>query len=298
MKECDHIFGRKNYSLILGVIYFIGYSGGLFGTLPFAGLCQHYPWQRLLLIIGIISAVCYGIFLLAFRKISLPPVREGNFSFAPLLEIMKNRYSLMACFCTAVNFSNYFILQSVFGMKFLQDVSGMGSSAASAIIFSLTLICMFTLLGGGILTRMLGNRRKPIVLMAAVIACSYTLLMLLSVYFRLPPVFFAIAYFLSALASGSSGTFVIVVQEVDSAENQTQSAAFMNMCCYLTVAIVSLLIGKLLDSFVDPALFASGKTVVYPREAYLWLFSLLLIPTGISLLFSCCIPETRGKFRR
>ena len=296
LRESDRLFGRKNYAVILGIIYFIGYSGGLCGTLPFAALCQKYSWQKLLLVIGMISTCLYLLFLYSCKKYPPAPAGAGKFEFSRLVIILKNPLTWISCYCTSVNFACYFTLQSVFGMKFLEDVAKMAPAPASAVIFSLTLICMFTLLGGGVISRLLNNRRKPIVLLSTSIALGYNLLMLAAVYFGLPQFFFALAYFLSAFASGSSGTFVIVSQEVNSPGTQTQSAAFMNMCCYLAVAAASLLIGRLLDSFVDPAIFSSGEKVIYPDKAYIILFLLLLIPTGISFILSLFIPETKGKF--
>ena len=52
VKEADRLFGRKNYSVMIGIIYFVGYSGGLFGTLPFGALCRQFNWITLLYWVG------------------------------------------------------------------------------------------------------------------------------------------------------------------------------------------------------------------------------------------------------
>ena len=71
------------------------------------------------------------------------------------------------------------------------------------------------------------------------------------------------------------------------------------MAGYMSVAIFSILIGLLLDSFVDPAAFTGNKgAIVYPAKAYATLFVLLLIPTTISFIFSCFLPETKGHYVR
>jgi MFS family permease len=122
--------------------------------------------------------------------------------------------------------------------------------------------------------------------------------MLLSILYRLPPVCFAAAYCLFAFASGMSIAYSMLVQELNSRDIQTQSAAFINMSGYLAVAIFSILIGLLLDSFVDPAEFAGGKAVIYPAKAYATLFALLLIPTVSSFIVSLFLPETKGHYVR
>ena len=44
IRETDRLFGRENYSVFLGIVYFVGYSGGLFGTYPFERLIAHFNW--------------------------------------------------------------------------------------------------------------------------------------------------------------------------------------------------------------------------------------------------------------
>ena len=58
------------------------------------------------------------------------------------------------------------------------------------------------------------------------------------------------------------------------------------------------LIGLLLDSFVDPSEFTGGKAVIYPVKAYATLFGLLLIPTAASFVISLFLPETKGHYVR
>ena len=70
------------------------------------------------------------------------------------------------------------------------------------------------------------------------------------------------------------------------------------MSGYLAVAIFSILIGLLLDSFVDPSEFTGGKAVIYPTKAYATLFGLLLIPTVTSFVISLFLPETKGHYVR
>lgn len=299
LREIDHLFGRKNFSVIFGIMYFIGYGGGLCGTLPFSMLKEHFYWNHILIGAGIVSIILYIIFLLGKRSVPLEPVRQIPFSFRPLLFLLKNPYSCFLTFNSAVVFSCYFVIQTVFGMKFLLDFAKLSEKAASGTIFSLTLISMSTLLGGGILTRLMKNRRKPLVITSCGIVLFCNILMLVSILFRLPSCCFAIAYCLFAFASGLSVAFTLLMQELNSRDIMTQSAGFLNMAGYMSVAIFSILIGLLLDSFVDPAAFTGNKgVIVYPAKAYATLFVLLLIPTTISFIFSCFLPETKGHYVR
>lgn len=172
----------------------------------------------------------------------------------------------------------------------------MSASGASATVFFQTIVCMFALLGGGIWTRAIRNRRKPLMISATVSALAATVIMLLSVHFHLPKGFFVLCFLLFALGSGLSIAFAMVCQEFTSRQHLTLAAGFINTFGYLAIAIFSVLIGKLLDSFVPPEVFAAGSAVIYPEKAYVTLFFLLLIPTTISVIASCLIPETGGHY--
>lgn len=118
VKEIDRIFGRKNYSVMLGIVYFIGYAGGLFGTWPLAVLCKHYNWNHLLIIVGTISVILYLIFFGTQKAIPLPPIAPQKLSLKPLWGIIKNPLIWAPLFCSSVNFACHSIIQMVFGIKF------------------------------------------------------------------------------------------------------------------------------------------------------------------------------------
>lgn len=298
LREIEHLFGRKNYSVIFGIVYFVGYGGGLFGTLPFSMMKSHFHWNRILIAAGVISIIIYLIFLFGKRAVPAEPVRAVPFSFRPILFLLKNPYTWCVTLNSSVVFCCYFVIQTVFGMKFLLDFAKLSEKAASGTIFALTLISMSTLLAGGILTRIMNNRRKPLIIISCGTTLFCSILMLLSILYRLPPFFFAATYCLFAFASGMSVAYSMLIQELNSRDIQTQAAGFLNMAGYMTVAVFSILIGLLLDSFVDPAEFAGGKAVIYPAKAYATLFGLLLIPTTLSFIVSLLLPETKGHYVR
>lgn len=296
VREIDRLFGRKNYAVLFGIAYFCGYGGGLMGSLPFERLCAVFPWRNILLLVAFISLVIY-IFVLLFRnKVPLPAIPRTPFSLNPFWYIAKNSLSWRVIICSGITFSTYFIIQTVFGKKFLQDFAGFSSAGAAAVIFSLTLVCMCTMLTTSFLTRLTGNRRRPWVLGACGLCAISSLLMVIAIFFKLPGWTFAVIYCLFAAAAGIPPIFAMVMQELNAKEVMAQSAAFSNMFCYLFVAIGAQLAGVLLDNF-EITRDADG-IIRYAPEAYLTLF---IIVSGIALLsfaVALLIPETKGHYLR
>ena len=296
VKETDRLFGRQNYSVFLGIVYFVGYSGGLFGTYPFERLNNHFNWINVLLVIGVVSVAMYLIVIFTKRIIPPGPIAKTNISFKPLLYFLKNRYMLMLIFCSSIVFSTYSTIQMVFGKKFLQDYVGLSSAGAAKVIFFQTFTCMLTLLGFGTLIRLMGNRRKPQMIFSASLAFLNTLGMVLVMKYGLPSALFVAGFLLYSVASGSAVAFSLVAQEINARDTMTQATGLNNLSNYLFVAIGPLLIGKLLDSYVSQNVLVEGQAVVYPAEAYQMVFLLLLIPTGIAVLMSFFLPETKGHY--
>lgn len=296
VKETDRLFGRQNYSVFLGIVYFVGYSGGLFGTYPFERLNESFNWINVLIVIGCVSVAVYLVVLFTKRIIPPGPIAKTQISFRPLLYFLKNPYMMMLIFCSSIVFSTYSTIQMVFGKKFLQDFAGMSSAGAAKVVFFQTFTCMLTLLGFGALIRMMGNRRKPQMIFSSSLAFSNTLFMVCIMKFGWDPKLFIIGFILYSVASGSAVAYAMVAQEINARDIMTQATGVNNLSNYLFVAIGPLLIGKLLDSYVDGSTALRGTSVTYPPEAYQMVFTLLLIPTAVAVLISFFLPETKGHY--
>lgn len=296
VRETDRLFGRKNYAVFFGIAYFCGYGGGLMGSLPFERICQHFPWRHVLLGAAVLGVIFYLFFLYGKRKVELPPIPESRWSLKPFKYILGNPLSWLLIICSNVNFCTYFIIQTVFGKKFLEDFAGYSSGNAAAVIFILTLICMCTMLTASFLTRLTGNRRRPLVLSACGICAGASILMTVSIFFNFSGWIFGVIYCLFAMAAGIPPIFAMVMQEINSRDIMAQAAAVCNMFGYLAVAICSQLIGVLLDSF-EKKILPSG-TEIYSPEAYLTLFCVVSFVAVGSFIVAWMIPETKGHYLR
>ncbi len=294
VKETDRLFGRENYAKMFGFAYFCGYGGGLCGTLPFAALCSRYPWRDVLWWCGVAAAGFYLLFLILKRGIRLPevPPYRNNLG-ASFKSILSNRYSWICFYCSAVNFGTYFTIQTVFGKKFLMDFAGMGSDAAAAVIFMLTVICMIVLLNTGVWFKLSGKRRKPLVMIATGFCFVNTLLMTLGIWLHLPGWYFVIMFGLFAISAGTPAIFSMVIQELNCRQIMTQSTAILNMCGYMTVALVAPVAGAVMEYVGGTKV---GEITVYPAKAYLLVFAGTAVFAAISFALSTLLPETKGHY--
>jgi len=296
VRETDRLFGRKNYAVIFGIAYTFGYGGGLMGTLPFAALCEHFPWQQVLLAAALISAVIYLFLLLNIRKADLPPVPKTPFSLKPFAMIIRNPLSWLATGCGGTVFCIYMVIQTVFGKKFLQDFAGMSSNGAATVIFILTILCMTTMLGTSFLTRLTGNRRRPLAITALGICMVSSLLMIPAIYYHWHSLVFAAIFCAFAVAAGMPPIFTMIMQEYNARSIIAQASAISNMAGYIAVGVISQLAGFILNSF-EKTSDAAG-VITYSKNAYLALFIFLAAIAVTAFVTSWKLPETRGHYIR
>ena len=294
IRESDRHFDRKNYTILMGVTYFFGYGGGMLGTLPFERLSSAYSWRNVLIGMAVITLIAYIAFVFFSRKSGKSKISQTPFSIKPFIHVVSNPYTWVVIFCSTVTFCTYFIIQTVFGKKFLQDFTGMGSAPAAIVICLLTVCCVTTIVATSIIIRLCGNRRKPPLVIAAGLCMVNSFVMALGIYYRFPGWVFAINYFLYAVSAGVPGVYSMVIQEVNAKSIITQATSFSNTFGYLAVAVFSPLIGLLLEKvggFRNPE-----GVMIYSQKAYLTLFIIVCIITCCSFIVSFFIPETKGHY--
>ncbi|MBQ9788501.1 MAG: MFS transporter [Lentisphaeria bacterium] len=294
VREADRLFGRKNFSIFLGIIYFVGYIGGMCGAYPFERLCAYFDWRNVLICLGAVTIILYIVFLFGKRVEKLPSPSALPISFFPLLSIMKNPYAWLVLYCSSVNFGTFSIMQMVFGKKFLEDCGNFSSATASIVISCLTIVCMTLLLLNGIFIRMVGNRRKPFMIGASSLNFLTTVMMIMVLYFDLPKYFLIIGFICYAVSSAGTLAYTLTAQEINSKDIMTLATGFNNMGCYFFVAAGALLLGKVLDLFL-PADFAGGD-FTYPIQGYIAVLGIILVFSFIGIILMFFAPETKGHY--
>jgi predicted MFS family arabinose efflux permease len=147
---------------------------------------------------------------------------------------------------------------------------------------------------GGFLPRLLGHRRKPILIGAATLVLAGSLVLLAGVRFQAPGWVLLAGYLLLAAATGSGPASLSTMKELNRADAVAQSIAVVNCVTYVGVACMAWAGGAVLDQFAAVAVRTAGG-VVYPAAAYANLFALAAGLALVSLAASFLVRETRGE---
>ena len=294
VKSLDSLFGHALFPQYLGISVFLGYSGGLAGTFPFERLVHLVGWREALLIAGVFSLGAWAVTTLLLRTTRRLPHAPQSGSRLRLAEVVRNRPTRPLILGGAINFAIFFVLQATIGKKLLLDHLHVSSAAAASFTFLMMLASMTSALAGGFILRLIGGRRKPLLMTAATMTVTGCALLLVSMMVGLGATWFLSGYVLLGLASISTAASASLTKELNRPEAVATAIGFSNSCCYLAVAVLANVAGWILDAFSGRAV-ATAAAVVYPREAYTCLLGLCCLLTVVSFTAYLTVRDTRGQ---
>jgi len=290
-KFLHQLFSSRDFPAFLGLALFIGYAGGLFGTLPLERLVYWLTWRLAFIWISGVSFVfLVAAAILTRYKIGFLPQEKSNFSGDLMWQVYTNRESFPIITCAVINFAIYFLMQAMLGRKFLQDFTSFSSLTATSFTCVMIIISMSASLLAGFGTRSL-NRRKPIMMTATGISLVAVSLLLAGVSGLPLGKLFLLPYILLGLSSGASLVFSTSVREINPAQAVGTAVGFLNGICYLSIAFLMNLSGWVLDFFA-PRKMDSPGSIVYPAAAYRSIFVGCWVLAFISLVVCLRIKET------
>ena len=293
-KAIDGLFGAEHFVVLLGLTIFLGYSGGLVGTFPFERVSSAVGWRPALLIAGVVCAVAVAGAFLLFRRTGQLAGHPGGNSWRAIVAVLGNRQSWPNLALSLGNFAVYFLVQGMIGKKFLTDYGRLSSAAAASFTCVMMLTTMCVALGGGYLSRLFGNKRKPLVIAAITCVVVSVCMMLLLLRFDAAGGWFLPCYILLACSSVGSAAGGALMKELNPPDAVGTSVGMLNASCYLAVAAVGSVAGVIMDRFQDRTI-RTETAVVYPKEAYQSIFILCLALSAGALIVACFIRETNGK---
>lgn len=294
VKEVDLLFPARHFAMLMGCALFVGYSGGVAGMLPFERVVAACGWRPALLGVGALMVLALALAWRILRRYThfQPPAHP--FTLGPLREILINRRNLPLLVNSIICFPIYFVIQTILGKKFLQDVAGLSSPAAATFTMLMMMTSATGVFAGGLAPRWLGHRRKPCLVWAGVVLLIATALLLWGVTHDAPGWVFLVSYLLLAASMFSTPAALATMKELNRPEAVALAIAVLNALSYIGAGILGNVAGLVLDRFRAQATVTAAGTV-YPATAYATLFSILLGLAAVALAVTLMVPETRGR---
>ena len=292
VKELDLRFSDKNFSALLSASLLAGYAGGLLGTRPFEIVVRTFDWRPALLIIGFACAVTVVLAAVSMRK-SLAPggCRSGASTLPALKRIFRNCSAYPVILSSTIVFGNYFLMQAIIGKKVLEDCCGLTSGAAASATFMMMLASMGAAVFSGFFSRLIGNRRKPILITStimSVLAPCLGIMVLNGASHLIIP-----CYILFGISAGGSPIFTSSMKELNEPEYVGTSVGLLNGIVYLSIAGFVTLSGLVLDRFASHAVVTT-TAIRYPAEAYQAIMYVCLGLAIVAFISGLLIRETSG----
>ena len=282
---------QKNFTVVFGFMMFFGYAGSIVAGSPFVACVNALGWRMSLAIIGFAILAIWALFAVLYKTVPKEPVKPVPFNLKPILNVFRRgqnvRYGLFHC----INWGLFYTFLTVIGKKFLEDYCQMSAMAASTAITAMATLSAVSNLGSGILSRLAGNRRKPIMAGCAVLALVCNAVILASLFCGFRHWSLVIVLLLFTITANISPVQVAWVKEVNPPDQGGVTLATLNFAAYLCVALVSSAAGMLLEVF--PAEIVEGIKVygVNSYKLYFACATVVLLPT---VLTAITIRETRG----
>ncbi|MEN6384924.1 MAG: MFS transporter [Phycisphaerales bacterium] len=293
VKEATESFSNKNFAVVLGVILMAGYLGGLTGTYPFERTVNFIGWRKSILFIGIMTAVFITGFIYFSRHIKNNKKDGINISLENVTSVITNILTFPIYASNCISFSLYFVIQSSIGKKILEDCFEFSPKKAASYIMVSVLSAMAGASFSGFASKLIKNNRKPLIIFGSLAALIFCILMLLAIRgilgtYVLLPAFIVLGLSAIALPMGT-----VCTKELNDRHISATAISFLNAAGYGAIAILVTATGYIMDLFEKMAVHKENA-VIYPKEAYMAIFTLCLVLSIFSLFGALLVKETQG----
>jgi len=294
-KEIDTLFNPRHFAIWLGISLFIGYSGGLAGTFPLERVVSHFGWRAAMLGAGVLCLLVLIFTVIVFHKFRVPGTQSVPQTAIYVGSVLRNSLTYPVVVSGAINFSIYFLFQATIGKKMLTDCCAVSSAQAASIIFVMMIFCMGGASLSGLISRLIGNRRKPVILTGVLLTLAATVLLTAALYGRPDYRIIGAGFIMLGIAASPSPIVLTSIKEVNVGPAAATSMGFGNCAAYIVVAIITNLAGVVMDCFRDQACLTS-RGIVYPIIAYRLILAGCAVLAVCSAIAACFIRETKGAY--
>lgn len=251
-------------------------------------------WQQALLLVGVTATLIYLAY--AGLKCTLPMpevVQTAKFDYHRFFEVLKVRQNIHILVCGGFPFGLYFAIQSIFGKKFLEDYSGMNPESAGWVLTALMVIGAVNSLLAPALSKMLKNRRRPLMLFSGVgTAAAFLLIVGCLLSGVRSPWLTSGAFILLAFAGNISPVIVALVRESNRNDIWGVMLSVYAFLAYIVTAVIGHSTGWIMELF--PPQVVDGVHI-YGRDSYLAAFAILMVFALFAAYSGFQLKESNGK---
>ena len=265
---------KKNYSIIISIIIMTGYAGGVTANAPFSYAVSCTSLHTVLIAAALLPLVVYLLYLIPYSLISRVPIRDIPFSYKNFLTVMKNRSNWNIFLFFSVHWGIFYTIQTVIGKKYLEDFCNIPAGTAALVLSASSFITAISGFVFVIVCRKLGNRRKPLCMLTAWMTLTVFLLLVILTACDIRNAIPAGLICLLASTSSLSAIVVPMIKENNSTDVTSSAIAFSNAFSYILVAVFGNVTGAILNLFTPENI---GGKLIYSRDAYLAVFSIMLL---------------------
>lgn len=272
-----------SYQVVLGINLMLGFFGSICGGAPFVYGVKLMGWRPLTVVIGLLTALLYVIWLICFRGIRQEhvPISPSDSHWLGLNKYLRvfRQYGNLYIFCSqSISYGVFFVVQTIIGHKFLQDFCNISPAQAGYVTSAMMLTACFSGLTYASIHKWLGGKLSTYAKILIGCRLLSVTAILLAVYFRYAnPFLLGTAMICLAAAANMTPTVTALMQKLNPPEIFASTFSFNNFISFFSTGIQGTLIGAIMGLYT-PVL--DGERLVYGRDTYLMVFLLL---TGIAL---------------
>lgn len=284
MRFLANNFSGDIFGTLSGATSFIGNTGAILAQAPLAFAVALLTWRVTFSALG---GVCLLLALLAFFILPPEPYRAGatSFSLPSLKKGISSVYSRRGMIALTISYlgtsTGFFVISGTWGVSWVSAVTSLDTGPFLAGLNAAGM--MVGVVVAGRVSDRLRSRRKPLIFFAGLQALSWGIFVFFGAFFPaavLAPFFFFLGFF-----GGSLVIYWTVAKELNTAGTTGLSIALINTATFLSVAILTSLIGFALD----------WGSVLPPAIAYRNAFTLQLAMAAAGFFASLFIPESFGR---
>lgn len=280
INEIKNTFSSKNFGLMLSVALFVGYMGGIFANAPFVLCVDKFGWREVLLFIGILTAAFSLLFIFVGMSTEKKKInKKVKFNLEPFKKVLQNKHNINLFIFAGVNYGIYYVLQTVIGLKFIEDFCGFSVNTAALILSCMAGLYSVSGPVFAFLSKALYTRKAVFLKLVGCLCFSITGLISIFLLFNINTKIIAMLMLILAFSASLSPLLVPLIHDTNKKEITGTAVSMMTCMFYIFVGLFGNLTGILMNVF-PPEKMANG-VLKYNSHSYLLIFAVLF---GLSII--------------